>query len=44
MVAQDRSSSSRADAGQWASVAAPLLRAPMVPVFVIAFILLCFTV
>src|SRR5439155_14713106 len=36
--------SARAGAGLWSSFAAPVLRAPMVPVFVIAFVLFCFTV
>ena len=36
--------SPRPQAGGLARFAAPLLRAPMVPVFVIAFILFCFTV
>ncbi|HUL09961.1 MAG TPA: ABC transporter permease [Candidatus Acidoferrum sp.] len=44
MRVQDRTSSARGGAGLWSSFAAPVLRAPMVPVFVIAFILFCFTV
>ena len=44
MKVRDPTSSARGGAGLWSSFAAPVLRAPMVPVFVIAFILFCFTV